>query len=53
MSTKYLRHLFIFAIVGIPLKKKLVLLKYTRKKLDFLPLKVPSLYTRALELIPR
>ncbi len=52
MSPECLRHPFIFIIVRIPLKK-LVLLKYTRNKLDFLPPKVPSLYTIALELIPR
>jgi hypothetical protein len=53
MSPKCFRHPFIFTKVRIPLKKKLVLLKYIRKKLDFLPPKVPSLYTIILELIPR
>ena len=49
MSAKGLRHSLIFIKVGISLKKKLVLLKYTRNKLDFLPLKALSLYTKALE----
>jgi hypothetical protein len=53
MSPKSLRHPFIFIKVGISLKKKLVLLKYIRKKLDFLPPKGPSLYTIAPELISR
>ena len=53
MSPKCLRYPFIFIKVRIPLKKRLVLLKYIRNKLDFLPPKVPSLYTIALELILR
>ena len=53
MSPKCLRYPFIFIKIRISLKKNLVLLKYTRKKLDFLPPKGPSLYTIALELIPR
>jgi len=48
MSAKGLRHSLIFIKVGISLKR-LVLLKYTRNKLDFLPFKALSLYTRAPE----
>jgi len=49
MSAKGLRHSLIFVKVKISLKKRLVLLKYIRNKLDFLPSKALSLYTRAPE----
>ena len=53
MSLKGPRHPLVFIIVRIPLKKTLILLKYIRNKLDFLPPKGPSSYTKALEEIPR
>ena len=48
MSAKGLRHSLIFIKVGISLKK-VNFIKYTRNKLDFLPLKALSLHTRALK----
>ena len=52
MSFKGLRYSLIFIKIKIPLKK-LVLLKYIRNKLDFLPLIGPFLYTRVPEEIFR
>ena len=52
MSSKGLRHFFIFIKVRIPLKKS-VLLKYTRNKLDFLPPIGLFLYIRVSEEIPK
>ena len=49
MSFKGPRYPLIFIMVGIPLKKILVLLKYTRNKLDFLPFIGPFSYTKALK----
>jgi hypothetical protein len=49
MSFKGLKYPLIFIKVGIPLKKGLVLLKYIKNKLDFLPAIGPFLYTKALE----
>jgi len=48
MSPKGLRYPFIKIKIKISLKK-LFLLKYTRNKLDFLPLIGPSLYTKVLK----
>ena len=52
MPLKGLRHSLIFIKVRIPLKK-LVLLKYTRNKLHFLPPTGPSSYIGVPEEIPR
>ena len=48
MSLKGLRHSLIFIKVRIPLKK-LVLLKYTKNKTDFLSPIGPFSYTRVLK----